>query len=313
MSTDRQDLALRLVRASDRTSLQDLATRLGVSQMTVRRDLDELERQGLVQRVRGGAVPLHPRLHAARGPGDDRSAHEGSPVERSSRERSPQDRAAAPAGQLLLRAPASGGSAQRPRAEHRGRAEPPAAGDAQQRIGRAVAASLSPGSTVLLDAGPLAAAVAEHLPDRAPLTVAVLGLPAALALVDTPGITLLVLGGQARGGDRALDGPLALAALGVLDVDVLIASTLTGNPATGWSTTSLEGAELLRTAMDRAERTVVAAEAGALGVRSLARVAPLPAVSAVFTDAAVHDEATAARAGEVLRALAAASVPVTVV
>ncbi len=38
--------------------MAELADRLGVSLMTVRRDLDELQRQGLVHRVRGGAVSL---------------------------------------------------------------------------------------------------------------------------------------------------------------------------------------------------------------------------------------------------------------
>jgi DeoR family transcriptional regulator of aga operon len=55
---DRLDLTLRLVRGADRISLNELADRLGVSLMTVRRDLDELQAQGLVQRVRGGAVSL---------------------------------------------------------------------------------------------------------------------------------------------------------------------------------------------------------------------------------------------------------------
>src|SRR5205807_4899289 len=55
---DRLDLTLRLVRGAGRASLTDLAGRLGVSEMTVRRDLDELARQGLVERVRGGAVAL---------------------------------------------------------------------------------------------------------------------------------------------------------------------------------------------------------------------------------------------------------------
>lgn len=36
--------------------VSDLAERLGVSDMTIRRDLRELERQGLVRRVHGGAV-----------------------------------------------------------------------------------------------------------------------------------------------------------------------------------------------------------------------------------------------------------------
>jgi DeoR/GlpR family transcriptional regulator of sugar metabolism len=55
---DRLDLTLRLVRGSGRLTLADLAERLGVSEMTVRRDLDQLQAQGLVRRVRGGAVAL---------------------------------------------------------------------------------------------------------------------------------------------------------------------------------------------------------------------------------------------------------------
>lgn len=50
------DLTLRLVQGSDRVSVSELSQRLGVSEMTVRRDLDALEGQGLVRRVHGGAV-----------------------------------------------------------------------------------------------------------------------------------------------------------------------------------------------------------------------------------------------------------------
>ena len=55
---DRLDLTLRLVRGSGKLTLAELAERLGVSEMTVRRDLDQLQEQGLVRRVRGGAVAL---------------------------------------------------------------------------------------------------------------------------------------------------------------------------------------------------------------------------------------------------------------
>jgi DeoR family fructose operon transcriptional repressor len=54
---NRLDLTLRLVQGAGRAAVPELAQRLGVSEMTVRRDLDALERQGLVRRVRGGAVP----------------------------------------------------------------------------------------------------------------------------------------------------------------------------------------------------------------------------------------------------------------
>ena len=54
---NRLDLTLRLVQGAGRASVPELARRLGVSEMTVRRDLDALESQGLVRRVHGGAVP----------------------------------------------------------------------------------------------------------------------------------------------------------------------------------------------------------------------------------------------------------------
>lgn len=55
---DRLDVTLRLVRGAGRASLAELADRLGVSVMTVRRDLDTLQTRGLVKRVRGGAVAV---------------------------------------------------------------------------------------------------------------------------------------------------------------------------------------------------------------------------------------------------------------
>lgn len=65
MVPDRLDLTLRLVRGAGRISLAELADRLGVSEMTVRRDLDALQEQGLVQRVRGGAISLKADPHDA--------------------------------------------------------------------------------------------------------------------------------------------------------------------------------------------------------------------------------------------------------
>ena len=58
---NRLDLTLRLVQGSGRVSVSELSHRLGVSEMTVRRDLDALERQGLARRVHGGAVATRAR------------------------------------------------------------------------------------------------------------------------------------------------------------------------------------------------------------------------------------------------------------
>ncbi|HEY4460519.1 MAG TPA: DeoR family transcriptional regulator, partial [Pseudonocardiaceae bacterium] len=46
------------VRNLGRVSVAELADALGTSEMTIRRDLEELARLGVLRRVRGGAVSL---------------------------------------------------------------------------------------------------------------------------------------------------------------------------------------------------------------------------------------------------------------
>lgn len=57
---ERQDRLLAELRATQSVALADAAMQLGVSEMTVRRDLDRLEERGLARRVRGGAVYAGP-------------------------------------------------------------------------------------------------------------------------------------------------------------------------------------------------------------------------------------------------------------
>ncbi len=76
MKSDRQERISALVQASGRVKVTDLSLLLDVSEMTVRRDLEELEDQGVLTRVHGGAVsttsrsfepgfPARVRLHTA--------------------------------------------------------------------------------------------------------------------------------------------------------------------------------------------------------------------------------------------------------
>lgn len=55
---ERQQEVLRLLEGTGRVSVPDLAERLGVSVVTVRKDLDSLERRRILRRVRGGAVAV---------------------------------------------------------------------------------------------------------------------------------------------------------------------------------------------------------------------------------------------------------------
>ncbi len=60
-SHQRHQAILHLLEIQNSVSVSDLVARFGVSEMTVRRDLDALEKQGLLQRVHGGAIPARSR------------------------------------------------------------------------------------------------------------------------------------------------------------------------------------------------------------------------------------------------------------
>jgi DeoR family fructose operon transcriptional repressor len=57
-SPQRQHAILRTLRASGRVDAADIARQLSVTSETVRKDIIQLERQGLLRRVHGGAVPI---------------------------------------------------------------------------------------------------------------------------------------------------------------------------------------------------------------------------------------------------------------
>ena len=251
----RLDVTLRLVRTAGTAKLDDLASRRGVSEMTVRRDLDELQRRGLVTRIRGGATAVD-----------------------------------VPESGFTARAGWQAGL--------------------KQRIGRAAAELVEPGSTVLLDAGTTTVHVARALLDRAPLTIATVSLPVAEALADQPGIRLLVLGGEVRPGERSLAGPITAAVLATLSFDVFVMS-IGGITAAGWSEFTLEDAAVKQVGLRQAARSFVVADASKLGVRAFARVAELGAVERLVTDASARDPRLTPAAQDTLAALSDAHVEVT--
>ncbi|MGC2162671.1 MAG: DeoR/GlpR family DNA-binding transcription regulator, partial [Silvibacterium sp.] len=54
---------LRVLQQSGSVSVEGLSTELSVSVVTVRRDLDQLEKEGLLQRTHGGAVSIEPLFY----------------------------------------------------------------------------------------------------------------------------------------------------------------------------------------------------------------------------------------------------------
>ena len=56
MKAERQELILKRVADSGRVVVTDLAKEMGVTETTLRKDLQELDDWGAVQRVHGGAI-----------------------------------------------------------------------------------------------------------------------------------------------------------------------------------------------------------------------------------------------------------------
>ncbi|MCL4562023.1 MAG: DeoR/GlpR family DNA-binding transcription regulator [Chloroflexi bacterium] len=59
----RKTLSLKEIEDRGSASVVDLALRMGVSEMTIRRDLTDLQREGIVRRVHGGAVSARGRSY----------------------------------------------------------------------------------------------------------------------------------------------------------------------------------------------------------------------------------------------------------
>lgn len=62
-STLRKQAILDRLNSSGETAISDLAKEFGLSEMTIRRDLETLEFDGYVRRVRGGAIPSQSRSY----------------------------------------------------------------------------------------------------------------------------------------------------------------------------------------------------------------------------------------------------------
>jgi DeoR/GlpR family transcriptional regulator of sugar metabolism len=63
LPAERQQRIVELLHERGAVRVSSLADRLGVSEVTVRRDLEELERRGLLERTHGGAIPARRIAH----------------------------------------------------------------------------------------------------------------------------------------------------------------------------------------------------------------------------------------------------------
>ncbi|QHM76303.1 Glycerol-3-phosphate regulon repressor [Mixta theicola] len=223
----RQQALLALLSEQGQSSVAQLSQALRVSVDTVRRDLNDLQQQGLAQKNHGGAIALDVPV-----------------MSRAARS-------------TLLNA-------------------------TKQRLGRAVAAQIPPGATLMLDAGSTLLAVAEAL--TVPARVITASLDVAVVLSQRPQIELILLGGQWDSAQRLFAGAATLAMLQRYRADIAILGACAVHAGLGISASQEADAEIKRAMLALSAQRWLVVDHLKLDCCQPHQVADLAAMQRLFID-----------------------------
>lgn len=228
-AAERQIKIQNFIRTQEFIDAIELAAKLEVSESSIRRDLMDLEQQGLIRRVRGGAVSLQFRE-------EPRSM---------------------------------GWAANRAREE-------------KQRIGKATAALLEEGQTLIMDGGSTVAEVARQLQGHS-LQVITNSILIGQIFYDSKSVELTLTGGYLYPRLGVLLGPICEEMLTRVAADVLVMG-IGGITEAGLSNTNTLVVGSERKMIDVSRRVIVVADHSKFGRQAMAHLAPLEAVDTIVTD-----------------------------
>lgn len=225
LARQRHAYILDRVRTDGGVRVADLVRELEVSDMTIRRDLELLHEQGLLEKVHGGATTL-------------------------------------PSSALFEPGFSAKVTLQQ---------------EAKELIAEAAAALVSPGQAIAISAGTTTYAVARRLLDVPRLTVVTNSVPVADVLYHggRPDQTVILTGGVRTPSD-ALAGPFTVAALRMVNVDLVLMGVHGMDQRAGFTTPNMLEAETDRALVEAGRRLVVVADHtkwGVIGVSTIARLA----------------------------------------
>jgi DeoR/GlpR family transcriptional regulator of sugar metabolism len=156
--------------------------------------------------------------------------------------------------------------------------------DAKATIGAAAANLLSDGETVILDGGTTAIEVARALRNRR-MTVMPLALRPVFELHESPGIKLLLPGGEVRPGELSLTGSLTEPSFSQLRFDTCVMGPCGIDAKAGITTHLLAETAVKRSAAKASQRVVAVADSSKLGRVAFGHVCDLDDIDIVVTDA----------------------------
>ncbi|MEV7971812.1 DeoR/GlpR family DNA-binding transcription regulator [Cellulomonas sp. NPDC089187] len=157
--------------------------------------------------------------------------------------------------------------------------------ESKHRVASAALALIQPHSTVIVDGGTTALALAGLLPHDLRCTIVTHSPTVAAALVDHPSVEVFILGGMLFKHSAVASGAAAVEAAQRITADVFLMGVTGVHPQAGLTTGDADEAAMKRALSARAAETWVLGSAEKIGAASPYQVLPLSEVSGVLTDA----------------------------
>jgi ribose transport system substrate-binding protein len=250
---ERRQLILRHLHEQAGITVPALAKELQVSEGTIRNDLDALEAEQKVQRVRGGAILIGaPPLTGAGGGNGSASLRTTLPAN-------------LPAKMEI--------SAQ-----------------AKKRIARWASNLVERGETILLDASTTVLHMAPFLQEHQQLTIVTNGVEIARQMAANPSNTVILLGGILNSDGGAVTSTLGASILDELHIRTAFVSGVGFDLQAGLTELSLQEAPLKRLMLQAASRVVALVDSSKLGKVGLTSVASVNQITHLFIDSDVDGE-----------------------
>jgi DeoR/GlpR family transcriptional regulator of sugar metabolism len=164
--------------------------------------------------------------------------------------------------------------------------------DAKSALASKAASLISPGQVVIFDGGTTCVELARHLPSALQATVVTHSPSVAVALVDHPGVEVVMIGGRLFKHSIVTVGAAAIEAIGHIRADTYFMGVTGVHPTEGLSTGDLEEAYVKRALVARAAEVVVLASAEKLNAASPYVIAEATAVTTLVVEADTPEAVT---------------------
>ena len=156
-------------------------------------------------------------------------------------------------------------------------------------IGKAAAALVKDGETIVLNIGTTPLEIAKNLRDFEDLTVLTNSIPILNELANTR-LNVYSLGGKLRGSEMALHGSLAFNSLNDFCVDKAFIGAGGITLENGITDHNRDSAELCSAIVSRSRKTILVTDSSKFGRDGSAVVGPLSIVDTIITDSGIPNE-----------------------